>query len=314
MLKHRLLFGALLIAALVGLIFADDWLSGLVAADGLPEMLTRLGLHTCDGPLITVVLLVLVVIGTRELHRLFGAAGHAPLGAWPVLINVGLVLIAFHAGNGPTEDGISRRAADHRHTVEWLTIALLGAALLTARRRKTDHAVSDIATTLLMVLYLGLLPQYIIRLRLGAPGGAAWLLLYFLGTVKVCDIGAYFTGRALGRHKLIPWLSPGKTIEGLAGGVACSVLVAMLVPLLAGAWAEPSSPVGQLFPGPVKTCVFGLLMGLAGQGGDLLESLLKRDARVKDSAKGIPAFGGVLDILDSPLVAAPFACWMLLEW
>jgi phosphatidate cytidylyltransferase len=313
MLKHRLLFGALLIAALVGLIYADDRLSGLVAADGMPAMLAGLGLHSCDGAIITFVLLALVVLGSRELHRLFRAAGHAPLSTWPVLINAGLVLIAFHAGNGPMEDGISRQAADHRHTVELLTIALLGAALLTARRRKTDNAVSAIATTLLIVVYLGLLPQYIVRLRLGAPSGAAWLLLYFVGTVKVCDIGAYFTGRAVGRHKLIPWLSPGKTIEGLVGGVACSVLVAMLVPLLAGAWAEPSSPVGQLFPGPAKSGLFGLLMGLAGQGGDLLESLLKRDARVKDSAKGIPAFGGVLDILDSPLVAAPFACWMMLE-
>jgi len=312
MLKHRLFYGALLIAGLVCLIYADDQLSVAGFADRMPDALVGLGLDSCEGAVIAVVLVFLVVLGTRELHRLLSAAGHAPLLAWAMVANVGLILVAFHAGNGYGQDAFVAHATDFGHTLVWITVTLLGTAFLVARRRRAEGAIGDIATTLFCVLYLGLLPQYLLRLRLSGEGGA-WLLLYFLGTVKVCDIGAYFTGRALGRHKLIAWLSPGKTIEGLAGGVACSMIVAVGVSVAVGSFTEATSRIHGLFPAPALACVFGLLMGLAGQGGDLLESLIKRNAQVKDAARVIPAFGGVLDILDSVLVAAPIACWVLLD-
>lgn len=313
MLKDRLLFGAMLIAGLVGLIYLDNRLSGAGVADHAPAWLAHLGLHSFHGVPTTVVLAVLVILGTWELLRLFSAAGHRPLRAWPVVVNVGLVLIAFHAGNGPHAEELAGLAADHGRTVAWLTVGLLGTACLIARRRTTSSAIGNMATTLFVILYLGLLPQYLIRLRLAAPDGGAWLLLYVVGTIKVCDIGAYFTGRAVGRHKLIPWLSPGKTIEGLAGGVVSSMLVAAMVPLLVGTFAQPASPVAALLPTPGKALIFGLLMALCGQAGDLLESLIKRDAQAKDSAKAIPAFGGVLDLLDSVLLAAPIAYAMLVK-
>lgn len=310
MLSRRLFFGALLIAVLLGLIYADDWLS-IAIADRIPEALTSVGVHTCNGPVITLVIIGLVVLGTWELRRLFVTAGHTPLLGWAVVVNVGLVLIPFYAGNAMATDAVERRATDYQYTVIWLTIALLGTGLLIARRRKTDRAVGDIATTLFIVFYLGLLPQYIVRLRLVESSGAVWLLLYFVGTVKICDIGAYFTGIAIGKHKLIEWLSPHKTLEGLAGGVAASILVAALVPLLIRRFGSAASGLPELFPGLAGACVFGLFMALTGQAGDLLESLMKRDAQAKDSASAIPAFGGVLDILDSPLLAAPIAYWML---
>ena len=113
--------------------------------------------------------------------------------------------------------------------------------------------------------------------------------------VKATDIGAYFTGKTLGRHKLIRWLSPGKTWEGLAGGLAVASLVGLAC---APALGELSWWQGLIFGGVV---------GFVGQCGDLLESLMKRDADVKDSGSFIPGFGGVLDVIDSPLVAAPVA-------
>jgi phosphatidate cytidylyltransferase len=120
--------------------------------------------------------------------------------------------------------------------------------------------------------------------------------------VKSTDIGAYFGGRALGRHKLIPWLSPGKTWEGLV----CGVLTAGLVGALLARWIHlPTFPLPWW-----KGFVFGMVIGGIGQLGDLLESLMKRDAEVKDSGKLIPGFGGVLDVIDSPLLAAPFAYLM----
>jgi len=113
--------------------------------------------------------------------------------------------------------------------------------------------------------------------------------------VKSTDIGAFFGGRALGKHKLIAWLSPGKTWEGLA----CGLLTAGVV----GACFAPAIPQMNVF----QAGLFGVLIGGIGQVGDLLESMMKRDAEVKDSGTLVPGFGGVLDIIDSPLLAAPFA-------
>ncbi len=310
MLKHRLFFGAILIAVLVGLVYADDWLSRVTSGD-MPGFCVRFGIHGCDGLLVTIVILALVILASLELHRLFIAAGHTPLKAWPAMASAGLVLIPFLVANGSLVDEVGRNAADSQCTVTWLTVSLMVTALLVASRRKIDGATGAIASTLLMIAYLGLLSQYLVRLRVCQGEGAAWLLLYVMGVVKFCDIGAYFTGRAIGRNKMIVWLSPKKTFEGLAGGVAFSMAAAVFIPVAVRAWSSGGSPIATMLPEPGTACVFGLLMALVGQGGDLLESLFKRSAQAKDSANAIPAFGGVLDIIDSPLLAAPIAYWML---
>jgi phosphatidate cytidylyltransferase len=307
MLKHRLLFGAVLIAALVGLFYADDALSGSAWSQNAPTILHSVGIVRCDGLLVAVVLLLLVALGTRELGVLFTSAGNTPLRCWPVLVNVILVLIPFVAANGPVGEGDALHAADASWTMTGLVVAFFGAAVFVAARRRTDGAIAAIGASMLMIVYLGLLPQFILRIRVFGPVGATWLLLYFLAAVKFCDIGAYFTGRAIGRTKLIKWLSPGKTIEGLCGGIAASVAFAVAVPILVANLAGPDSSMHGLFPGLGAAALFGLMMAVMGQAGDLLESLIKRDARVKDSAGVIPAFGGLLDILDSPLLTAPIA-------
>src|SRR5512140_3537338 len=134
MLKQRLFFGAVLIAVLLGLIYADARLSLAAVAGQLPPLFGRLGLQTCDGLIITGTLALLVILGTRELHRLFVAAGHNPLLGWPMAVNLGLVLLAFHAGNSPTNNRFLESAEDYHLSVVWLTLALFGAALLVARR------------------------------------------------------------------------------------------------------------------------------------------------------------------------------------
>ncbi len=302
MLWQRLFFGALLIAALVGLIYADDSLSRSGAC-----------VHSYFGGLIVVVILViLVVLGGLELRGLFQAAGHAPLALWPIGCAIVLVLIPYAVSNNCMFGATSPRAMAEQLTTVALTVSFIGACCFVAARRRIEGAIADIALSMFIVLYLGLLPQYLIRIRMFGPPGAVWLLLYFVGTVKFCDIGAYFTGRAIGRHKLIVWLSPKKTVEGFIGGLATSAGVAMLVAHLVRTYADPS-PLTAAFPPLSTAAVFGLLMGLVGQGGDLLESLIKRGAQAKDSAKAIPAFGGVLDIIDSLLPTAPIAYWMLVQ-
>jgi len=313
MLWQRLFFGAILIAALIGLIHADDTISESSFASDAPAVLQHIGIVRCDGLIVTGVLMVLIVLGTLELHRLITTAGHAPLLGWPIGVNIVLLLTPFFATNGPLSDKTAMHVTDHQYTLIFIIVAFFGTALLTAARRKTQGAAGILAATMLLVLYPGLLAPFILRLRLYGPPGAAWWLLIFIATVKICDIGAYFTGMACGRRKLIPWLSPGKTVEGLAGGVALSILFAVGVYGWASQFADPDSSIRAMFPSLPFAAGFGAIMALIGQAGDLLESLIKRDAGAKDSAAAVPAFGGVMDILDSLLPAAPLAYWMLLQ-
>lgn len=301
MLKTRLVLGAVLIVGVVGLCMLDDRLSP-------PWQLGPRVIHH-EGVLIALVLAVLSVVGTLELCRLAEFAGHAPPRLWTAFSNYIFILIPYFAHNGVLAPSSSPLATDSRLTLIWLLVSFAAACMLVASRQKAHGAIADIAVSLLIVLYLGLLPTYLFRLR---AAGSVWLLLSFIAVVKLSDIGAYFTGYAIGRHKLIDWLSPKKTVEGLAGGIAFSVAASLILTQVVGI---PVGREGQrLAIGPAGAALFGLLMAMLGQAGDLLESLFKRDARSKDSAAILPAFGGVLDVLDSLLPTAPVAFYILVEW
>lgn len=187
-----------------------------------------------------------------------------------------------------------------------VVFVMLLAALNRALDRQTEGAIHRMAGTVLATLYLGGLAWFMMSIRVKVAmhhhdptsirfQGSTLKILLLLLVVKFTDIGAYFGGRALGRHKLILWLSPGKTWEGLI----CGLIVAGLMGAL---WA----PLIPQLTWP-KAVLFGVVIGGIGQLGDLLESMMKRDAEVKDSSSLIPGFGGVLDVIDSPLLAAPFA-------
>ncbi|HOW19270.1 MAG TPA: phosphatidate cytidylyltransferase, partial [Phycisphaerae bacterium] len=170
-----------------------------------------------------------------------------------------------------------------------------------------------IATTLLVIFYVGYLGSFCVRSRCWWPGSpGAWLILSILVVIKVTDIGAYFTGILVGRRLLIPKISPKKTWEGLIGGIAAAAVVSGL---LLG-WAVPRfGGAGALCDlSMLQAIVFGIVMAIVGQIGDLAESLFKRDSGAKDSARLVPTFGGVLDIIDSPLMAVPVAYWLLRWW
>jgi phosphatidate cytidylyltransferase len=300
MLLQRLLFGGLLIAGLLGLLYADDRLS----AAELPA------LERLDGVLTTLVAAALVAACAREFGRLAAAAGHVPVSFWPGLAGIVLVLIPFLAHNEIGLGGVPEATLANELTLLWLVFCLVASAFLVARRRRCEGALAALSVTVFAVVYLGLMAQFIVRLRLFGPAGAGWLVLYFVASVKCADIGAYFTGLAIGRTRLIGWLSPKKTVEGFLGGVALSVTVSwLLARWLAG---REDFATAAVIPGPVGACIFGGLMAVIGQAGDLLESLIKRDAQAKDSARAIPAFGGLLDVMDSLLPTAPLAYWFLL--
>ena len=137
------------------------------------------------------------------------------------------------------------------------------------------------------------------------PGGA--LLIFPLLVTWASDIGAYVVGRAMGGRKLMPSVSPGKTIAGALGGVGASMLVAYAY------GRGVLVPVAHLGFSPWGALLFGLLISAAAQVGDLFESLLKREGGVKDSSHIIPGHGGVLDRVDSLLFVLPVA-YLLLGW
>jgi phosphatidate cytidylyltransferase len=126
----------------------------------------------------------------------------------------------------------------------------------------------------------------------------------------MADTGAYFFGRAFGRHKMTPLLSPGKTWEGAAGGILTACAASWACFHWFGPWLVQSQYVE---PPVIASLLYGLILAAAGMHGDLAESLLKRDMQRKDSSTWLPGLGGVLDIVDSVLVAAPCAylCWVL---
>jgi phosphatidate cytidylyltransferase len=159
---------------------------------------------------------------------------------------------------------------------------------------------ADLGLTLAGALYTGGLLGYapLLAARSGdtlGSEGMAWLLMVLLGAAA-CDTGAYFVGSTLGRHKLIPHISPGKTWEGLAGGVLGGVIAALALS-------------GLLHISVPQAVVLGVLVCVAAVAGDLCESLLKRAVGVKDSGNLIPGHGGILDRLDSVLFVLLAVYW-----
>jgi phosphatidate cytidylyltransferase len=159
-------------------------------------------------------------------------------------------------------------------------------------RRSVTHGLMDPAIIVFGPLYIGLCLGHLLLVR-AMPDGEFLIFGLFLVT-WAADTGAYYAGTSLGRHKLAPAISPNKTVEGFAGGLAAAILSAFL----AQAWFLPSLTGAD--------CVaLGFLLTIAGLLGDLAESAMKRGAGVKDSGSLIPGHGGILDRLDSLLFTAP---------
>jgi len=174
-----------------------------------------------------------------------------------------------------------------------LTVAALVAAML--RGAPFENMIASVGATMLGVMYVALLGGHLVAMRMGfEQQRAAHLLSFFFLVIMGSDSGAYYTGRAFGRHKLAPTISPGKTWEGAIGGMAASLLMAAV----AHYWFFPELPLKIALP-------LAALMNVLGVLGDLTESALKRGVGAKDAAQILPGHGGLLDRLDSLLFNAP---------
>ena len=170
--------------------------------------------------------------------------------------------------------------------------SLLGLLLYQYFRYGTSGVIANCGANYFSIIYLGLLSGFVLAVRIEF---GLWPLLMFVFVVKSADIGAYAVGTLFGRHKFSSKISPGKTWEGMAAAVGSAMIVAILFAASCG----------------IMDCwlaaIFGFCFAFIGEVGDLAESMIKRDAEQKDSANKVPGFGGILDIVDSLLVAAPFA-------
>ncbi len=304
LLRFRLIFGTIFIAGLLLVFWVDSRLDYVVLSGASSD--------------------------------LFGGRTYLPSGLALLALSVGLLPFAsweltqiLRANDVRARTWLTCFAAELglllHFAIPWSTdaaqaVAIVGTALVAmflvslvyhSRERNVEGVVAAAGGTMFGMIYLGFMLGFLLSIR---RWESAWVVLAIVLITKSCDIGAYFTGRAIGRHKLIPWLSPGKTWEGLFGGIVFSMGVASLL-----AWwgrsLEPVVIVGrEAYDHSFSAghaALAGALLAVVGQVGDLMASLFKRDAGLKDSSRLLPGFGGVLDVLDSPLLAGPAAYWLL---
>lgn len=160
-----------------------------------------------------------------------------------------------------------------------------------------------------VAIYVGLPMALLVALRsLNSGNWGLAALLTMVAVTKSADAGAYFTGKSIGKHKLIPRLSPGKTWEGAIGGIVTSTLVAFVC--LNWIFPETANPTGSFLSNPLwGALLLGPLLAVSGMIGDLAESLVKRDCGAKDSGSWLPGLGGIWDVTDS-LIAAVLPAYL----
>ncbi len=284
MLSQRLITGPILIASLLGLVWLDTVVAGTSLGGGVV--------------LCTLFAGVLIPLAAWEAAQLTMAWG-VSISPLPT-IALSLWMLGVTVASGIITD--PQCAITFTLLGPAVTLAL--ALILSAWGGRVDGAWIRASSMLGISIWIGLLGAFWI---LAARTHSTWLVAGILLTVKLGDIGAYFTGISIGRHKLIPWLSPGKTYEGLFGGMIFSGLGGFGLAMI----SQSAMPENSL--SLIAGAVGGVLLALTGALGDLAESLLKRAAKAKDSGTCIPGMGGILDVIDSPLAAGPIA-YLLLMW
>jgi phosphatidate cytidylyltransferase len=283
MLKHRLFFGMLMTVLFLFVVIFDGWLDGSITATGTDD-------KNVQGTIFCILIALLAIPAQVEFSKLAAAKN------LKIFVPVSIVASILLATNRYWLQFIEIR--QELFLLYILTFTLIALFVYQYLFYGTSGVSANCGVNCFSILYLGLLSGFCVAIRIDF---GLWPLLMFVFVVKTADIGAYSIGTLFGKHKFSPKISPGKSWEGMAGAVAAAVIVAIgfagicdIMPL----WAA---------------IVFGFCFAFIGQLGDLAESMIKRDAEQKDSANKIPGFGGVLDIIDSPLIAAAFA-YLVFMW
>lgn len=269
MLRHRVQSGLLLGAALLAAIFL------------LPP------------PGVLPVLLLVTFLGLREFYSFLDARGIPHFKVIGLLGGLALVASVWLANFLKWPVGLE---------IELIVLFVIFAAVLFRQLGPlpTDRLFESLGGTMLGILYVPFLFNFIVKLLMvWGDGPGRLLVLYLAVVVKFTDMGAFFIGCAIGKHKLLPRVSPAKTWEGVIGGLLVGTGTGWVYWWIVARWTtEFILPLAQIIG-------IGLLLSASGIIGDLVESLLKRASGVKDSGCIIQGMGGLLDVLDSLLFAAP---------
>lgn len=245
------------------------------------------------GPYFMLTVALMVFFGAREFFGMLEAKGLRPSSVAGICCALTLVFYAWY-----------RQGIYHDLVLAAGTLLLM---ILELRHQAVSRAVAHIGATVLALIYVGWLGSHLVLLRelprlagVDYSMGADFVYLAVIYTWG-CDTGAYIVGRCFGRHPLLERVSPKKSREGAIGGLAFAAL---------GGWIASVTFAGD-FIGPATGIGLGLVVAAAGQFGDMVESLLKRDLDVKDSASILPGHGGVLDRFDSLFFAVPVVYYAL---
>ncbi len=244
------------------------------------------------------VLVTLAVVGLIEFYGLVEKEGMVCFKKWGVLAGATLLVGTFlHLEGFLGIHDTPSRVNDFE--VVFLILFVLGLCFWQFLSKSNTKGILAISTTLFGLMYVPWLLNFIQKIylfpQLGAEG--KFYVLYFILVTKFSDTGAYAVGSLIGKHKMIPRISPGKTWEGFGGAIVVSTGASLAFAHLAG----PHLP-GMNWQHAV---ILGVLLSTSAVVGDLIESIFKREAGVKDSGSFFPGIGGILDLLDSLLFNAP---------
>ena len=281
MLKHRLLSGTLMALAFIGVVIFDGWLDGSWTASVADDKQVR-------GTLVCILIILVVIVAQFELSKLAAAKN---LKAFRPVSIIGSILLAS-TWYWPQLVEISA----HLYLSFVLAFVLMALLLSQYIRYGTENLLANCGANCFCIIYVGLLSGFALAITIDF---GVWSLLMVVVVVKCSDIGAYAIGRPFGKHKFSPKISPGKTWEGMAAAVVTAIMAAF-------AFVVGFDIMGKRIMVWWLAVIFGFCLAFIALAGDLIESMIKRDAQQKDSAKNVPGFGGILDVIDSPLVAAPF--------
>jgi phosphatidate cytidylyltransferase len=243
-----------------------------------------------------VIMVSLSVTGLAEFYGLVAKRGLVCFERWGIfgglLLMVGTFLnLTGHIGTS----GSPARVNDFE--TGFLILFVLGLCLRQFFARSNTAGILAISTTLFGLMYVPWLLNFIQKINFFPKVQGHYYLLYFIVVTKFSDCGAYVVGSLIGKHKMIPRISPGKTWEGFAGAIFGSALTSVVFVYF---FKDKMFGMNQ-----VHAIILGIILGLAAVIGDLIESLFKREAGVKDSGRFFPGIGGILDLLDSLLFNAP---------
>jgi len=263
--------------ACTGIVLLDGWLDGSLTASTADD-------RAVQARVVALLVAAALGLGCVELSRL--AAGKGLIVLNPACA-IGVILLAT-TWYWPQIVPVARGS----YVLGVMVLALLGLFLQQYLRFGTTGVLNNCGISCFTMIYLGLLGAFVLAVRIEF---GLWEMFMVICVVKASDIGAYTFGRIFGKHKLAPQVSPGKTWEGMAGAMLAGMVLSFVFARSFG--IMPTWPA----------LVFGVCLAVVGQLGDLVESMLKRDAGRKDSSSCVPGFGGILDVIDSPLFATPFA-------